>query len=464
MSDRLPSGSPALDSILGGGLPLNVITLVSGRPGTGKTMLAQQYVFHNGTAAQPALYLTTVSEPLDKLLRFGQSLEYFDNAALGDRVFYEDLGHILNQDGLPGVLARIGELMKQRRPGLMVIDSFKALRAYEPDDGAFRKFLHQLAGMLSAMPVSSFWVGEYDDSQIAEAPEFAVADAIIALGTDRTAEREMRILQVRKLRGSGYQTGKHTYRLAPAGLDVFPRLADPVDSSDYGGEQQRMSSGVPALDDMLVDGYWRGAATVIAGPSGIGKTLLALHFVVAGAQRGEKGIIATFQENPVQLERIMAGFSWTQNDPNIELMYRSPVDLYLDEWVHDFFDTLERTGARRVAIDSLGDLRAACGDELRFREYIYSLLQRCARANVSVMMTQEVPELFGVTRLSENGISHLSDNVILLQFLRGDSELKRAVTVLKTRGSAHLQQMRQFEITPHGAVLGEPFDSRQSLD
>ena len=464
MSDRLSSGSPRLDSILGGGLPPNVITLVSGRPGTGKTMLAQQYLFHNATTDQPALYLTTVSEPLDKLLRFGQSLEFFDNSALGDRVFYEDLGHILNEDGLPGVLARIDQLLKQRRPGLIIIDSFKALRAYETDDGAFRKFLHQLAGMLTAMPVSSFWVGEYDDAQTAEAPEFAVVDAIIALGTDRTAEREMRILEVRKLRGSGYQAGKHTYRLTPAGLDVFPRLADPVDTSDYGGDQERMSSGVPALDHMLVDGYWRGASTVIAGPPGIGKTLLALHFVVAGAQQGEQGLIATFQENPVQLERIVAGFSWTQSDPNIELMYRSPVDLYLDEWVHDFFDTLERTGARRVAIDSLGDLRAACGDDLRFREYVYSLLQRCARANISVMMTQEMPELFGVSRLSANGISHLSDNVILLQFLRGNSELKRAITVLKTRGSAHLQQMCQFEITPDGAVLGEPFDSQQSLD
>ncbi len=90
--------------------------------------------------------------------------------------------------------------------------------------------------------------------------------------------------------------------------------------------------------------------------------------------------------------------------------------LYLDEWVYDFFDTVQRTQARRVVIDSLGDLSAASGDEIRFREYVYSLLQRCARNNISVTMTLEVPELFGITRLSEFGISHLSDNVVMLQF------------------------------------------------
>jgi circadian clock protein KaiC len=463
MTERLLSGLARLDSVLDGGLPLHGITLLIGRPGTGKTILAQQYLFHNATTARPALYLSTVSEPLEKILRYGQSLAYFDSAALGNSVHYEDLGRIVNDEGLSGVLARITELLKQRRPGVMVIDSFKALHAYEPDEGAFRRFLHHLAGLLSALPVTSFWVGEYDADAANDAPEFAVADAILALGTDRIAEREMRVLQVLKLRGSGYLSGKHTYRLSQHGLDVFPRLADPVDNADYGQPPERMSSGVAALDGMLADGYWRGASTVIAGPSGIGKTLLALHFVFAGAVRGEPGVIATFQENPVQLERILHGFSWSLSDPGVELMYRAPVDLYLDEWVHDFLDTLHRTGATRVAIDSLGDLRAACGDELRFREYIYSLLQRCARANISVMMTQEVPELFGVTRLSEYGISHLSDNVVLLQFLRGDSELKRAITVLKTRGSAHVQQLRQFDITPDGVTLGEQFDPGQSL-
>ena len=159
----------------------------------------------------------------------------------------------------------------------------------------------------------------------------------------------------------------------------------------------------------------------------------------------------------------MQGFSWSLKEPKVELMFRPPVDLYLDEWVYDLLDLIERTGAKRVAIDSLGDLRAACGDEMRFREYMYSLLQRCARRNVSVIMTQEVPELFGITRLSEFGISHVSDNVVLLQFLRGNSEVKRAITVLKTRGSAHDPRIRQFEITSEGLSLGDQFLPDQSL-
>lgn len=463
MTDRLPSGSDRLDAVLGGGLPLNAIALVIGSPGTGKTMLAQQYLFHNASADRPAVYLSTVSEPLEKILRYGQTLDYFDASALGSTVIYEDLGQILNDDGLSGVLSRITELITQKRPGLIVIDSFKALQDYATGQQAFRHFLYDLAGRLSALPITSLWIGEYDAARISDAPEFAVADVILSLTIDRVTTRETRVLQVLKLRGSGFMSGQHSYRLSPRGLDVYPRLADPIDVDSYGGEPERMSSGVAALDAMLSDGYWRGASTLIAGPSGVGKTLLGLHFVYAGAQRGETGLIATFQENPTQLERILRGFSWSLKDPGIELMYRSPVDLYLDEWVYDFLGTLERTGATRVAIDSLGDLSAASGDAIRFREYVYSLLQRCARNNISVMMTLEVPELFGITRLSEYGISHLSDNVILLQFLRGESALKRAIAVLKTRGSSHQQQLQQFNIGPEGISLVGQFEAGQSL-
>lgn len=463
MIDRLASGSEGLDAALCGGLPLHSITLVIGSPGSGKTILAQQYLFHNASADRPALYLSTVSEPLEKILRYGQSLDYFDSSALGSSVFYEDIGQTLNDDGLPGVLEHITRLIKQRRPGVMVIDSFRALQVYAADAGAFRRFLHGLAGRLSAMPINSFWVGEYEGAEVSDAPEFAVADAIVSLSTDRTAERELRVLQVVKLRGSGFQPGKHAYRLSPRGITVFPRLADSSDVSSYGQTSERVSSGVGPLDTMLSDGLWRGSSTMVAGPSGVGKTLLALHFAFAGAQRGEIGLIATLQENPIQLERILRSFSWSLDDAGIELMYRSPVDLYLDEWVYDLLDKLKRTGATRLVIDSLGELRSACTDELRFREFIYSLLQRCTRENISVIMTQEVPDLFGIGRLSEIGTSHLSDNVIVLQFVHDESKVKRAITVLKTRGSDHDQHVRQFDITSEGIVFGGQFASGQDL-
>lgn len=450
---RLTSGNEQLDRVLGGGFPAHAINLVVGPPGSGKTILAQQYVFHNVTVERPAVYLTTVSEPLEKVLRYGQTMTFFNAGAVGQAVFYEDLGELLGTEGLSGVLERIDQLVKEQRPAIIVIDSFKALHPYAGDQGEFRRFLHLLAGRLSAFPVTSLWIGEYDHAELSTAPEFAVADAIVRLSSERIGQRELRVLQVLKLRGSGFLTGDHAYRLSAGGIEVFPRLADPVDPSAYAMPTQRSSSGIAALDAMLADGYWPGAATLVAGPSGSGKTLIGLHFVVSGARRGEPGIIATLQENPNQLERVAQGFGWSLAEDGIELLYRSPVDLLVDQWVYELLATIERTGARRVLIDSLGDLAFAAGDEARYREYLYSLVQRCSRLGVSLLMTLELSDLFQVTRLSELGISHVSDNVLLLQYLRQQARVKRTLTVLKTRASLHEPQIREFTITPEGITL-----------
>ena len=451
--ERLRSGHQPLDEVLGGGLPGNGISIIMGLPGTGKTIIAEQYTFHNAHPDRPAVYFSTLSEPLEKIIRFGQTLDFFDAAAIGKSVFYEDLGQVAGRAGLAGVGDHVATVLKDRRPGLVVIDSFKALHALAADHAEFRQFLHQLAGRLSAFPAASLWVGEYESAEAGISPEFAVADAIVELAAVPLGQREQRFLHVRKLRGSGFLAGQHGYRLTAQGLHLFPRLADIPTVGGYLLGDKRITFGVAGLDEMLGGGLWPGAATMITGPSGSGKTIMGLHFVYGGAQRGEHGVIATLQENPTQLARMLGGLGWPLTHPAVEVMYRSPVDIYIDEWVHDLLRAVEHGQARRVVIDSLIDLQMAAVDDTRFREFMYSLSQRFARQGISLLTTYETPDLFSTGRLSQFAVSHLADNAIALAYDSDHGAASRSLAIIKTRASTHDPATRQFSIGPDGISL-----------
>jgi circadian clock protein KaiC len=457
LNDRIPTGSDRLDQILNGGMLKNGVNLIVGVPGSGKTILSQQVAFRNATAERPSLYLSTLSEPLDKILRFGESLTFFDRAAIQDgRVVYEDIGQPLGEGGLDEVLVAVDRLLRHVRPGIVVIDSFRAFHAIAADVGVFRQFLFGLLRRLSAMAVTSIWNAPYVRVHANEEAEAAVADAIIALDVKQVAEREARVMQVLKLRGSGYRSGEHTYRISVSGIEVFPRLADEQIESRYELGDEAAATGIRALDGLLsAGGYWRGAATLIAGPSGIGKTLMGLHFLYHGAGVGEPGILATFHENETQLGRIVRSFGWSSEEPSVHIMSRAVVDLNIDEWVYELLDLADQTGAKRIVIDSLPDLETAAGDPTRFREWMFSVMQRFARAGVSLMMIIEVPDLYRIDRISQQGISHLADNVILLQYVRIGAELARSLTVLKTRAMQHRPIVHRYEITDDGFILGD---------
>jgi circadian clock protein KaiC len=157
-------------------------------------------------------------------------------------------------------------------------------------------------------------------------------------------------------------------------------------------------------------------------------------------------------------------FGWSIDDPNVTIMDRSPVDVYIDELIYDVLDCVLTVGARRLVIDSLNDLIIAAPDPIRLREFLYSLVQRCAHRDVNAMFTYETMDLFRITRLSELGMSHIADNVILLQHFQDGPHMKRALSVLKARGSQNSTTISEFKISSDGITLGDPVDVRAFWD
>src|SRR5688572_23059771 len=219
MTDKIKTGCAGLDQVLFGGIPTNTISVIMGAPGTGKTILAEQIAFANATVDAPALYLTTMSEPLEKFIAHGQSYGFFDQEKIGTSVFFEDLGLILREQGVEKLPEIITDLLVARRARFVFIDSFKALNELmEPRQR--RNLIFDLATVLSTYDCTSFLIGEYADAMMTELPEFAIADVVIQMLKLATNVREERFLRIEKLRASRSTPGLHAFSITSDGLEV----------------------------------------------------------------------------------------------------------------------------------------------------------------------------------------------------------------------------------------------------
>jgi len=460
--ERIATGSAALDEILDGGFPPHSMNIIMGLPGTGKTVLAERLVFHNATSERPALYCSTASEPLDRMLHYLQGFDFFDPRQFGESVFYHDLNEVLRTEGLAACVDRIAALLKEHRPDFLVIDSSRALRAFAASDRDYHVQMARIATMVTALTVTSFLIGEYTTADMHAFPEFAVADGVVELVLEKSGVRDSRYLRVLKLRGSRFLSGEHSFRITDGGLSVFPRVSTPRTPDRYAVVDERVYTGVDALDIMLGGGIWRGSSTIVFGPPGSGKTLLGLSFIFTGLVAGETGLVATLQENPTQLRRIAAGFGWDMQAElgrgTLRLLYRSPVEVGIDEMVTDIIRLVDQHGVSRVVLDSVNDLQAATTDPGRFRDFMYASTQALAVRGVNLLMTQEVRDLFATTVVAEYGISHMADNVVFLSYVRRGSQILRSISVIKTRASDHDQTIRRFEITSEGFELKDALE------
>ena len=349
-----------------------------GEPGSGKTVLAEAMVFANADNDRPILYLTTLSEPLEKIVRYLQGFQFFDESKLSGAVIYDSIGAEVAEQGVAAVVPRLKEAINTHRPKIIVIDSFKAIHDVSTSIAEMRRMLFEMAGLLTAFETTAFLIGEYASDQVATYPEFAVADSMIDLTRRKTGTRDERFIRVLKLRGSHYLEGLHGFEITPAGLTVYPRLVSPGTPPSYSMMRERITTGVRGLDEMLRGGLPRGRSTFVVGPTGSGKTTLALQFALEGVRLEEETLYVSFEENPTQLDAQIAALgadpAQARQGGFLEFIYVSPVELRIDSIITRMFqiiqtarDTPDRDRRRRRS--DHGGRRSAAHAQLSVRAH-----------------------------------------------------------------------------------------------
>jgi circadian clock protein KaiC len=455
--ERLSSGNHEADYILGGGFPANSINIIMGHPGSGKTIFAEQLIFENASDTRPILYLTTLSEPLPKVVRYLQSFAFFDEDKLGAQVVFEDVGAELAKNGPDALIPLLRKAIVTLSPKVIVIDSFKAVHDLAPSVADRRRMVYEMTALLTAYGTTAFLLGEYTEDDILLYPEFAGADGIVEMSRRRLGNRDERYFRVYKLRGSSYLEGAHAFRITSSGLDIYPRLVSPRIPEGYEPASERISIGVASLDAMLDGGVWRGTTTLLAGPSGAGKTTIGLQFALEGARKGEPTLYMNFQENPSQLIRTIRNLGADTDvvqAQGLDLVYMSPVELQIDSIIVDMFRRIQQGKVQRLVIDALGDLASAATDLQRLHDYLYALVQHFAVSGITSVLNFETTGNSISGTGMQNAMSYLSDNVLLLT-VDGEQRTRRALRVLKTRGSAHDTRVREVEITAAGLAILE---------
>jgi circadian clock protein KaiC len=462
---KLPTGVRGLDDILGGGIPEFSFNMIGGAPGSGKTTLAHQIAFANGTPRKPALYFTVLGEPVLKMLRYQQQYSFFDESKLGKSIRFCNLSDMVLEKDLNAVLEEIIKQVKATDAGVILLDSFRTLArkaSNELGEVEVQSFLHRLAQFLTSWQATSFLVGEYVAEEIQGDPLFTMVDGIFWLSQVTERNSVLRKLHVLKLRGQATVPGLHTIRINDDGLQAFSRTLGLTGDKKTPSRRRHISVGVPELDKMLGGGIFEGDSLLVAGPSGTGKSALATQFIAEGLRHGETGIMAIFEERPEGYTQRASLFGLqlraAERKGALEILYLRPLDLSVDETMQEILDAIKRVGAKRLVIDSLVGFEMALAPGFRtdFRESLYRMIGALTGAGVTILSTVEVEDTFTALPFSHYVISFLTDDIIRLRYAEIDGQLRKLMVVIKKRGGNHSKDIREYVITDKGVVVIHP--------
>ncbi|MBC7790241.1 MAG: AAA family ATPase [Anaerolineae bacterium] len=465
---RIPSiatGVPGLDVVLGGGLPKNSFNLVVGGPGSGKTTLTLQAMFANATANRPALYFTVLGEPTLKMIRYQRQFSFFKPELVGSALQFVNLSEEVLKHDLDLVLERIRREVERAKPGVIAVDSFRPIVRRHGAAGVaqameLEHFVQRLALDMTSWEVTSFLIGEYSEEED-QNPVFTVADGVFRMHQVTDRNSVVRKLQVMKVRGQAPMPGLHTFRITNSGVQIFPRIPQ-QHMSRPAQSFKRIATGVPGLDEMMGGGVPVGDVVMIAGPAGSGKTTFASQFVAEGLKHGEAAVIAIFEEYPEEYmgraRSRNAELTKSLESGKLKLIYLRPLDLSVDETLHEILEAVGEVGATRVVIDSLSGFEIALAPAFRedFRESLYRLVGALTATGVTVYTTAETTGGYPEVSFTTEKVSFITDDIIVQRYVEIDGEILTVLSIMKMRGSEHSREFLMYEITKKGAVVGGP--------
>lgn len=450
---RISSGVRGLDQVLGGGFFQSGVYIMYGRPGSGKTILANQLCYHQASQGGRAVYVTLLAESHSRMLQHIQGLSFFDESAIPDRVSYLSAFHVLEADGLKGLMTVLRQEMRARAANVLVLDGLVAATEAAPNDRELKKFIHELQTSAVFHGCTVFLLTSGAGERISA--EHTMVDGIVELEEGHFDARSERYVQIRKFRGAGSLRGKHSLRITNDGLVVFPRIesmfAAPPEPSLAPGA---LSTGVPSLDALIqAGGLPPASATVVVGSTGTGKTTMGLHFL-AGSTAECPGLLFGFFEPPKRLldkgRQLGLGLDALHASGAVTMTWASQGEHVLDELGHNLLDAVEAGGIKRLVIDGLSGFFESAVYTERVTRFFSCLVNELRRRDVTVLMTLETRDVVSSTVPLPYGVSGFVDNLLFLRFVEDHGRVKRLLTITKMRDTHFDLGLHAFDIGNDG--------------
>jgi circadian clock protein KaiC len=467
---RLGSGIEKLDYILGGGFPARHLFLIEGAPGSGKTTLALQFLLAGAKNSEKGFYVT-FSESEDEIRAVAEShgwtldgVHLQELSTLGDRLKNEERYTVFQPADveLSETVQRVIENVRRLKPQRVVIDSLSEIRLVARDPLRYRRQILALKQILSECDCTVFFLEDYT----ADNPDLllqSIAHGVLVLEKKQSEYGSVRrTLQVTKLRAGPSLEGSHDFAIRRGGLQVFRRLIADDSSNGMGPKDASgiLKTNNEELDSLTGGGVRWGTGVVLVGPAGTGKSTMGIQIVSAAAQQGYKTCAFLFDEAKAtyikRAKNVDLSLDGHIQDGIIEINQVDPNEQSPGEFAYRVRRKVEDEGVRVVVIDSLNGYLMAMTSERFLLAQLHELLAYLSAYGVLTIMTTAQHGMLNTTDTTSFELTYLADLVIYLRYFEANGRVRKAISVIKNRLSAHETSIREFEITDKGLEIGPP--------